>query len=183
MQCGKNHGDRPCLVRQNVCFGCDKPGHKIYECPTRNPQSIPRPQRQGKVFTKDVEKAEKSEDLIQSACEVNGKTLTILYDSGALHFFISHRCVSALQLPIFELPYELLVSTPTNKPIKTSQVCVSISRRIEDRTFVANLICLPLCGLEIILGMDWLSANHVMLNCSEKTVVFPPVLSPKHVLL
>ena len=37
---------------------------KTYECPARNPQSAYRPQHQGKVFTMDVEEAEKSEDLI-----------------------------------------------------------------------------------------------------------------------
>ena len=49
----------------------------------------------------DAEKAKKSEDLIQGACEVNGKVLS---DSGASHSFISHSCVFVLQLPISELP-------------------------------------------------------------------------------
>ena len=79
----------------------------------------PRPQCQGRAFTMDAEEAKKSEDLIQGVCEVNGKTLTVLYDLGASHFFISHSCVTALQLPISAIPYDLLVSTPTNKPIKT----------------------------------------------------------------
>ena len=37
---------------------------KTYECQVRNPQSAYRPQHQGKVFTMDVEAAEKSKDLI-----------------------------------------------------------------------------------------------------------------------
>ena len=61
----------------------------------------------------DVEDVEKSEELIQDACEVNDKVLSVLYDSGASHSFISYSCVSALHLPISEIPYELLVSTPT----------------------------------------------------------------------
>ena len=35
-----------------------------------------------------------------------------------------------------------------------------------------DLVCLSLSGLNIILSRDWLSANHVMLNCSDKTIVF-----------
>ena len=153
-QCGKSHGNRPCLTGQNVCFGCGKPGHKIYECPIKNPQSAPRPQRRGKVFTIDVKEVGKSADLIQGACKVNGKVLTVLYDSGTSHSFISHDCMSVLQLPISKLHYDLLVSTPTNKPIKTSQACMNASLRIEGRTSVANLIYLPLSGFDIILGMD-----------------------------
>ena len=107
----------------------------------------------------DAEEDVKSEDLIQGACEVNDKTPTVLYDLGATHSFISRSCVTTLQLPIFELRYDLLVSTPMNKPIRTSQVCFNLPFHIECRTFIANLIGLPLSGLDIILGMDWLSAN------------------------
>ena len=102
----------------------------------------------------EVEEAEKSEDLIWGACEASGKTLTVSYDLRALHSFISHSCVTTLQLPIFELPYDLLVSTLINKPIKTSWICLNDFLQIEGRNFVTNLIYLPLSGLNIILGMD-----------------------------
>ena len=36
-----------------------------------------------------------------------------------------------------------------------------------------NLICLPLEGLDVILGMDWLSANRILIDCNEKKVLFP----------
>ena len=74
----------------------------------------------------NVEEPDKSEGLIQGTCEVDGETLTVLYDLGALHSFISHDCVAILQLPIFELPYDLLVSTSTNEPVKTSQICINV---------------------------------------------------------
>ena len=44
--------------------------------------------------------------------------------------------------------------------------------QIDGRTFVADLICLLLFGLNKILGMDWLLANRVMLNCFDKTILF-----------
>ena len=94
----------------------------------------------------DAEEAVQSEELIQGTCEVNSRTLNVLYDLGATHSFISRNCVTTLQLPVFEMPSDLLVSTPTNKPIRTSQVCLNIPFQIEGRTFVANLICLPSCA-------------------------------------
>ena len=57
---------------------------------------------------------------------MNGKTLTVLYDSGATHSFIYLDCVTKLLLPISELPYDLLVSTLTNNPVRTSQVCTKL---------------------------------------------------------
>ena len=35
-----------------------------------------------------------------------------------------------------------------------------------------DLICLPLSQIDVILGMNWLSSNHVLLNCFDKSVVF-----------
>ena len=68
----------------------------------------------------DAEEVAESKDLIPSICQVNGRTLTVLYDSGAIYLFVSCNCVTTLQLSISELPYDLLVFTPTNKPIRTS---------------------------------------------------------------
>ena len=34
------------------------------------------------------------------------------------------------------------------------------------------MVVLPLSQIDVILSMDWLSSNHVLLNCFEKFVVF-----------
>ena len=51
-------------------------------------------------------------------------------------------------------------------------MCLNCPVEISGRTFVIDLICLPLSQIDVILGMDWLSSNHVLLNCFDKTVVF-----------
>ncbi|XP_068461553.1 uncharacterized protein [Phaseolus vulgaris] len=35
------------------------------------------------------------------------------------------------------------------------------------------MICIPLKDLEVILGMDWLSANHILIDCGRKKLIFP----------
>ena len=42
-----------------------------------------------------------------------------------------------------------------------------------------NLICLPLQELEVILGMDWLSANRILIDCREKRLLFPNSEKPE----
>ena len=44
---------------------------------------------------------------------------------------------------------------------------------VEGCRYRVNLICLPLQELEVILGMDWLSANRVLIDCREKKLLFP----------
>ncbi|XP_057719491.1 uncharacterized protein LOC130933907 [Arachis stenosperma] len=52
--------------------------------------------------------------------------------------------------------------------------CPQVSFRIKQHDFVHNLICLPMIDLDLILGLDWLSENHVLLDSSAKSVYFMP---------
>jgi len=44
---------------------------------------------------------------------------------------------------------------------------------VAGRRFKVNLVCLPLEGLNVILGMDWLSNNHIMIDWGRCSLVFP----------
>jgi len=46
---------------------------------------------------------------------------------------------------------------------------------VAGRRFKVNLICLPMEGLDVILGMDWLASNHVVFDCGQRRVVYPNV--------
>jgi len=35
------------------------------------------------------------------------------------------------------------------------------------------MICIPLKDLKVIFGMDWLSANHILIDCGLKKLIFP----------
>jgi len=62
--------------------------------------------------------------------------------------------------------------------VTTTSVCLNCPIIIEDRQFCVNLICLPMVDLDVILGINWLSKYHVMLNCHDKTIVFQFDLIP-----
>ena len=100
-------------------------------------------------------------------------SLGLLYDSVATHSFISRVCVEKLALPVSSLKFDLIVNTRASGSILTSDVCLQCLVLISDRQFLIDLVVLPLSQIDVILGMDWLSSNHVLLNCFEKSVVFP----------
>ncbi|XP_057730141.1 uncharacterized protein LOC130945442 [Arachis stenosperma] len=122
---------------------------------------------------RQAKEAHQSEDRIKGKCIINGAPLTILYDTGASHSFISLSATSRISLCMTKLPYALLVTTPAGKSVETQQVCQRVCILISDRSYLADLVCLPLVGLDIILGMDWLNKNRVLLDCFERKVIFP----------
>jgi len=57
----------------------------------------------------------------------------------------------------------------------TNSVCVGCLIEVVGRKFKVNLICLSFEGLDVILRMEWLSNNHVVIECERHNVVFPEV--------
>jgi len=52
-------------------------------------------------------------------------------------------------------------------------MCAECPVIIDGRRYKINMICIPLKDLEVILGVDWLSANHILIDCGRKKLIFP----------
>ena len=72
-----------------------------------------------------------------------------------------------------------MVSTPASGLVKMSPLCARCTMEVKVHKYKVNLICLPLQGLEVIFGMDWLSANHILIDCREKRLSFPNLEEPE----
>jgi len=162
-----------------TCYNCNKKGHIQRDCPLPKKEQNGTTSQQttsvrstGRVFTLDAAEASKSKNLIQGECFIRGIPLLVLFDSGATHSFISYACVKKFKLPVSPLKTNLVISTPTSDSVVASDICLGCPIEISTRTFFVNLICLPLNQIDVILGMDWLSSNHVLLNCFEQKVMF-----------
>ena len=74
---------------------------------------------------------------------------------------------------MFDLPFDLVVSTSTTNSLVANTAYLHCPLIFEDRKFLSNLVLLVLVQLDVILGMDWLTLHHVLLDCTNKTVMFP----------
>jgi hypothetical protein len=54
--------------------------------------------------------------------------------------------------------------------IKTRKTCVDVPVEIHGVSFQANLIILGTKGLDMILGMDWMSKYHGHIDCARKAI-------------
>ncbi|XP_017441156.1 uncharacterized protein LOC108346600 [Vigna angularis] len=53
-----------------------------------------------------------------------------------------------------------------------SVACVEKLGLAESEMQFDLVVSTPATGLEVILGMDWLAANHILIDCGEKRLVF-----------
>jgi hypothetical protein len=93
----------------------------------------------------------------------------VLFDSRASHSFISSSFVAKHNLPIATMKHTMLVSSPGGE-MRTKHLCLAISITIRGVNFPSNLILLDSKGIDIILGMDWLSKYDGVIQCARKAV-------------
>jgi hypothetical protein len=133
-----------------------------------------RPQGQhnfmrGRVNHMTSEEAQQALDVVLGMFLTNSHSATILFDSRASHSFISSSFVAKHSLPIATMKRTMLVSSPGGE-MRTKHICPAISISIWGVDFPSNLILLDSKGIDIILGMDWLSKYDRVIQCTRKAV-------------
>ena len=70
------------------------------------------------------------------------------------------------------LGFELNVATPLRDMIIVNSIYRDCVIQVETARLHADLILMPFRNFDIILGMDWLTRHHAIVNCFTKEVVF-----------
>ncbi|XP_027348049.1 uncharacterized protein LOC113859487 [Abrus precatorius] len=123
-RCGGPHMVRDCRKSghtADVCWAAKRSGStSTAQRPesrgsTGLKSSIPR-----RVFAMSGAEASQSKGLIQGKCVIKSRLLDMLFDSSAMHSFVSVARVRSLNLYVAKLPCNVVVTTPTGKPVVTS---------------------------------------------------------------
>ncbi|KAA0050376.1 ty3-gypsy retrotransposon protein [Cucumis melo var. makuwa] len=68
----------------------------------------------------------------------------------------------------------LSVSTPSGEVLLSKEKIKACQVEIENQRLDVTLLVLDMQDFDVILGIDWLSANHASIDCFHKEVVFNP---------
>jgi hypothetical protein len=101
---------------------------------------------------------------------VNSAPASVLFDSRASHSFISAQFVARHGISMHSMSNHMLVCSPGGNK-KAMFQCLSISFKIVGREFCANFIILGSKGIDIILGMAWLSKIDAVIQCAKRSVI------------
>lgn len=88
-----------------------------------------------------------------------------------------------LGLKTIPLSSPMVVTTSMDDVVETPLICENCSLPVNGRVFYIDLICLPLKKVNLVLGMDWISANSMFIWCEEKLIIIlSSEATPKYVL-
>jgi hypothetical protein len=125
--------------------------------------------KQGKLnFTTMVDVLEGAA-VLTGTFSIRDHPVKILFDSGAVHSFISESLVSKLGLHSCHTKESFVVVTAGGR-IPSNTLTKVVPLQLGSKTFLTNLIHLGLGGLDVILGMNWLTQHQVVLDIATRMV-------------
>ena len=95
----------------------------------------------------------------------------VLFDSGASHSFIAASVVVELGLEVEALEEPLYVSSPLGIRARIGMICCGCELEISRILLTVDLRVMDMSEFDVILGMDWLTAYRVVIDCERRRVI------------
>ena len=94
----------------------------------------------------------------------------VLFDSGASHSFIAASLVIELGLEVETLEEPLYASSPLGIRARIEMICRGCELEISGTLLTVDLRIMDMSELDVILGIDWLTACRVVIACEHRRV-------------
>ena len=94
----------------------------------------------------------------------------MLFDSSASHSFIATSVVIELGLEVEALEEPLYVSSPLGIRARIGIICRGCELEISGILLKVDLRVMDMSEFDVILGMDWLTAYKVVIDCEHRRV-------------
>jgi hypothetical protein len=100
---------------------------------------------------------------------IQGFSVKNLFDSGATHSFINEKILNKLGLKSCHMNRPFLITTPGGR-VTTGSLVMRVQLELGSKIVPANLLVLSLEGIDVIIGMDWLTQHQVVLDIASRMV-------------
>jgi predicted aspartyl protease len=125
--------------------------------------------KQGKLNFTTLADVPDGAAVLTGTFSIRDHPVRILFDSGATHSFITESLVSKLGLLSCHTKDSFVVATAGGR-ILSNTITKAVPLQLGSKTFLTNLIHLGLGGLDVILGMNWLTQHQVVLDISTRMI-------------
>ncbi|VFQ73494.1 unnamed protein product [Cuscuta campestris] len=157
--CGRrNPGE--CWFTQGLCLGQPKrqaSGGQAGKAPAR-------------TYVMQGRTEQPAHDVIMGMFTLFNTSITALIDPGSTLSYVCMPMPVVPNIPREDLDNPVIVSNPLGHNLRLTHVYHNCPLVVQGKTFPASLIELPHREFDVILGMDWLTANQAVIDCGAHTV-------------
>jgi hypothetical protein len=130
--------------------------------------------RQGRVKFTTLSELPKGAPVMTVTVSINHQLVIILFDSGATHSFINSKCGTKVGLDFYPIKGAYMIATPGGK-IASNQIYRKV--QLGSNLIKTDLLLLDLEGMDVLLGMDWMTRHRLSLDIFSRAV---EIDSPNH---
>ena len=120
----------------------------------------------------DDRQADHQSTMVEVASKIVEQSFSILIDPGSTHSYIAPRVVESCAFKKVKHRKSWLVQLATGNKRKVSEVVEKFPLVMNGLVTYADLNVLPLGSYDVLIGMDWLEAHKVKLDCYIKNFEF-----------
>ena len=125
---------------------------------------------QGRVYAITTQAESADQPAIQGTFFLSHLWARVLFDFGASHSFIAASVVKELGLEVETLEEPLYVSSPLGIRVRIGMICRGCELEISGTLLTVDLRIMDMSEFDVILGMDWLTAYRVVIDCERRRV-------------
>ena len=125
---------------------------------------------QGRVYAVTPQAESTDQPIIQGTFLLSRLWARVLFDYGASHSFIAALVVIELGLEVETLEETLYVSSPLGIRARIGMICRGCELKISGTLLTVDLRIMDMSEFDVILGMDWLTAYRVVIDCERRRV-------------
>ncbi|KAF3774859.1 hypothetical protein EJ110_NYTH52125 [Nymphaea thermarum] len=182
-------------IKKGLCFYCDEqfqPGHKckqlqLYEVVESEDELEANEEidTDGTEVAKVEEEAEEQEEVLCHALtnnglnamkvvgKINNQKVTVLLDTGSTHNFLNSRLAHLVEGKVTPQA-SLNVLVGNGERMSCNKVCKNVSLEMLKTPFTLDLYLLPIGGVDVVLGIQWMKPlKRTLLDWENMTLSFP----------
>ncbi|GKA39568.1 putative reverse transcriptase domain-containing protein [Tanacetum coccineum] len=175
-----NRGNFETTQNAGTCYESGVQGHFKRDCPNLKNKNSGNQGGNGnapaKVYVVGNAGTNPDSNVVTGTFLLNDRYASILFDTGADRSFISTTFSSLIDITPTTLNHYYDVELADGKIIGINTIIRDCTLNFLDHPFNINLMPVELGSFDVIIGMDWLSKYHALIDCAEKIVLFPEEL-------
>ncbi|GKA49454.1 putative reverse transcriptase domain-containing protein, partial [Tanacetum coccineum] len=172
-----NRGNSGATQNVVTCYECGVHGHYKKDCPKlkngNRGNQCGNGNAPAKVYVVGNAGTNLDSNVVTGTFILNNRYASILFDAGADRSFVSTTFSSLIDITPTTLDHYYVVELADRKIIGINTIIRGCTLNFLNHPFNINLMPVELGSFDVIIGMDWLSKYHALIDCAEKIVCIP----------
>ena len=150
----------------------NEPLDPLIPCPDPDLEDQPQPEPPKAQISFYALSGQSAPKTLRLLGRIANQPVVILVDGDSTHNFIQACLVRHLDLAAQPTP-PLRVLAGNGNVIDSHQLCVGATIQVQGHAFTTNLLVLPICGVDVVLGVHWLkSLGPILTDYTTLTMKF-----------